>query len=238
MKKGFIEIYDNALPDDVCDSLISLINREEAISSGRAYLTKYNQEVEKKTNEVRTILDKKDETSPYVSAIDMALTETNYTHDSLIRDLDHILKNYIFDYNEKYMVWSSKLNMDLIPSESVESVKKNAEDVDALNDIICRLGYWHIKKYRHPDDGYYAWHTDWGPMPEWIQRQIAVQFYLNDVKEGGETEFYFQKLKIKPKKGTLVIWPVGYTHTHRGLPPISNDKYIISTWLKVKNNFG
>ena len=237
MKEGFIEKYDNAVPDDICDSLIALINREEAIGSGRAYLTKKNQEVEKKVNEVRTILDKKDETSPYVSAIDMALLELNYTHEGLILDLDHIAKHYIFEYNKKYMVWSSELNMDLIPSDSVELVKKNAEDVDLLNDIICRHGYWQIKKYRHPDDGYYAWHTDWGPMSEWIERQLAVFIYLNDVDEGGETEFYFQKLKVKPKKGTMVIWPVSFTHTHKGNNPISNDKYVIQAWYKVKNLF-
>ena len=26
---NFVEIYDNALPDDLCDSLIALFNREE-----------------------------------------------------------------------------------------------------------------------------------------------------------------------------------------------------------------
>ena len=56
-------------------------------------------------------------------------------------------------------------------------------------------------------------------------------FYLNDVKEGGETEFYHQKIKIKPKAGTLVLFPAGFTHTHKGNMPISNDKYIITTWL-------
>ena len=44
--------------------------------------------------------------------------------------------------------------------------------------------------------------------------------YLNTIKVGGETEFLYQKLKIKPKKGLTLIWPTDWTHTHRGL--ISN----------------
>ena len=56
-------------------------------------------------------------------------------------------------------------------------------------------------------------------------------YYLNDVESGGETEFYFQKRSIKPRKGTVVIAPAGFTHTHRGNVPISGDKYIITSWL-------
>ena len=56
-------------------------------------------------------------------------------------------------------------------------------------------------------------------------------FYLNDVAEGGETEFYYQDVKIKPKAGTMVIAPAYFTHTHRGNVPKSNDKYILTSWV-------
>ena len=45
-------------------------------------------------------------------------------------------------------------------------------------------------------------------------RTMAWMVYLNDVEEGGETEFLYQKLKIKPKKGTVVIWPGGVLLTY------------------------
>jgi hypothetical protein len=54
---------------------------------------------------------------------------------------------------------------------------------------------------------------------------------LNDVEEGGETEFYYQDKKIKPKAGRMVIAPSGFTHTHRGNVPTSNDKYILTSWV-------
>ena len=60
-------------------------------------------------------------------------------------------------------------------------------------------------------------------------------FYLNDVEEGGETGFYYQDVEIKPKKGTLVIFPAGFTHLHRGKMPVSNNKYIANFWFLNKN---
>ena len=55
--------------------------------------------------------------------------------------------------------------------------------------------------------------------------------YLNDVEEGGETEFLYQKRKFKPEKGTVMVWPGAYTHLHRGNPPMS-DKYIATGWYQ------
>ena len=54
--------------------------------------------------------------------------------------------------------------------------------------------------------------------------------YLNDIEEGGETEFLYQQLKIKPKRNTGVIWSGGFTHLHRGNPP-SKTKYILTGWF-------
>ena len=75
-----------------------------------------------------------------------------------------------------------------------------------------------------PTQGYHLFHAE---NVNWnlSSRTMAWMVYLNDVEEGGETEFLYQKLKVKPKKGTVLIWPGGYTHLHRGNPPMS-DKYI------------
>ena len=62
-------------------------------------------------------------------------------------------------------------------------------------------------------------------------RVLAWTVYLNDVEEGGETEFLYQQLKIKPKANTAAIWPGGFTYLHRGNPPISETKYILTGWF-------
>ena len=49
--------------------------------------------------------------------------------------------------------------------------------------------------------------------------------------DGGETEFIYQQKRFKAEKGTVLIWPAGYTHMHRGNPPLSN-KYIATGWYQ------
>jgi hypothetical protein len=87
-----------------------------------------------------------------------------------------------------------------------------------------------IQKTR-PSQGYHVWHCEHAAVGVG-ERVMLVILYLNDVEEGGETEFLYQRKRIKPKKGTLLICPAGYTHTHRGNTPFSNDKYILTTWLE------
>ena len=45
-----------------------------------------------------------------------------------------------------------------------------------------------------------------------------------------ETEFLYQKRRIKPETGTLLIWPAGMTHVHRGNTVFTKDKYILTGW--------
>ena len=45
---------------------------------------------------------------------------------------------------------------------------------------------------------------------------------------------YYQKTSIKPTKGTLVVAPAFFTHTHRGNRPESGDKYILTSWLMYR----
>lgn len=61
-------------------------------------------------------------------------------------------------------------------------------------------------------------------------RKLTFIWYLNDVAEGGETEFW-SKYSIKPEAGKLVLFPACWTFPHTGKVPISNDKYIITGWL-------
>ena len=67
------------------------------------------------------------------------------------------------------------------------------------------------------------------------RRILATMMYLNDVDEGGETEFLYQSLRFKPKRGQFLIWPAGFTHVHRGNPPLSGEKYISTSWLENIN---
>jgi len=51
-------------------------------------------------------------------------------------------------------------------------------------------------------------------------------------KIGGETEFLYQSIRIKPVAGRTLIWPAGYTHVHRGNPPIKGEKMYATGWFE------
>ena len=63
---------------------------------------------------------------------------------------------------------------------------------------------------------------------------ILISIYLNDVKEGGETEFLHFSKRVKPKTGRIVIWPAGFPYVHRGNPPLSGEKYILTSWMLLR----
>ena len=85
-----------------------------------------------------------------------------------------------------------------------------------------------------PQRGYHAWHSEDGSLG-CNRRILATMMFLNDVYEGGETEFLYQSLRYKPKRGQFMIWPAGFTHVHRGNPPLSGEKYISTSWLENIN---
>lgn len=84
--------------------------------------------------------------------------------------------------------------------------------------------------------GYHGWHSEYDGSIDGHNRVLSWILYLNDVPEGGETEFLHQSLRIKPKTGTFVIWPAYFTHLHRGNPPISNEKYIMTGWVEISSS--
>jgi len=81
-----------------------------------------------------------------------------------------------------------------------------------------------------PTQGYHVWHHEQG-VGDTANRALAWMVYLNDVEQGGETEFLYQAMRVEPKKGRAVIWPAGLTHPHRGNQPLSGCKYIVTGWF-------
>jgi hypothetical protein len=82
-----------------------------------------------------------------------------------------------------------------------------------------------------PGQGYHIWHYEKDSM-ENRNRILAFILYLNDINEGGETEFLYQKCRIQPKRNRFILWPSSFTHTHRGNPPLKEDKYILTGWVE------
>jgi hypothetical protein len=85
-----------------------------------------------------------------------------------------------------------------------------------------------------PSQGYHSWHIEHSNDRDMCKRVLVYSIYLNTVEEGGETEFLYQSQRVKPLKGRIVIWPAGFPYVHRGNPPLSGEKYIVTSWISYK----
>ena len=76
------------------------------------------------------------------------------------------------------------------------------------------------------------------------QRIYTALGYLNDVEEGGATEFKDLNISIAPKKGSLLVWKNVLSGTtkihpeslHAGRPVTKREKYAFNLWFR-ENKF-
>lgn len=88
----------------------------------------------------------------------------------------------------------------------------------------------------HPDGDYWQTERDRGG-----QRSYTAMAFLNDVKEGGSTDFTSIGLSVEPKPGALLMWnnadengiPNEMT-MHAGTPVKKGVKYIITKWYRTR----
>lgn len=132
-------------------------------------------------------------------------------------------------------------------TDLVVSGKEHWKDVDSI--LFHSLGFalrefkqtYHYFQGPFKDNGYaiqrtepgefYHWHID-GGSHEFAERQLVAVWYLNDVPgPGGETEFLYQEVKVRPEQGKLVLFPPFWTHEHRGCELKEGIKYIATTWV-------
>ena len=85
-----------------------------------------------------------------------------------------------------------------------------------------------------PTEGYHVWHIEHMKGFDNESRAFVFSIYLNDVEEGGETEFLHFSKRIKPKTGRIVIWPAAFPYVHRGNPPLIGEKYLLTSWMMLR----
>ena len=135
---------------------------------------------------------------------------------------DKKVKNTIDSYSiqEDYHVLSSVLH------DAFNQIKSVREGISSYN-----IHYTPFQLQKNiKNEGYFNYHSDDNSFIPENPRVISPIFYLNDVKEGGETHFKYQDFSVKPETGKLVIFPCTWTYYHCGKIPISGDKYIITTF--------
>ena len=122
----------------------------------------------------------------------------------------------VADYNKELQIILNRY-LDIYSFASKVDTFKIVEDVN-------------IQHYK-PTEGYRTFHCERTSKVLDMMRYLVFQTYLNTVEDGGETEFFYQQYKCKAVKGKTLIWPVDWTHTHRGIVSPTEDKYIITGWF-------
>ncbi len=117
---------------------------------------------------------------------------------------------------------------NVIRSPLIECITQYREQYPALKhiDSFGVDDYYNFQKYDGEDDGYKVWHSDAG-SPICSVRVLVWMFYLNNAHSGTEFIHYG---RVDAKVGRCVIWPAGFTHTHRGVIPNKGVKYIVTGW--------
>lgn len=110
-------------------------------------------------------------------------------------------------------------------SSLVDIAIKNYKEIFKIEENIY-IGEPYIL-LRYLKGNSFAQHYDGGTQ---TKRCVSAVFYLNDNYDGGEIEFTNFNLKIKPKAGTLILFPSNYAYKHTAHPVISGIKYSITTW--------
>ena len=190
-KNDFIGIYENALSEDYCKTVIDHFNNVQTINR----LEHEGARPLEKDNQIYFLHTEKDKT--IISSNDFILAGF----------VDQLLKCFN-DYKKQYSILNNGINK-----------------YDLNNDIKIQRTV--------PGEGYHVWHCEASSLAQ-SRRILLVFMYLNTCEEGGETEFLYQHKRIKAKAGTIVIAPASWTHTHRGNPPLSGEKYMINGWIEFK----
>ena len=80
-------------------------------------------------------------------------------------------------------------------------------------------------------EGYHAWHSEWITQPPDDRRFLVWHISLTSHENEGELEFLYQRERIPPKAGRLIIWPAFFPWLHRGNVIRSDkEKHYITGW--------
>ncbi len=137
-----------------------------------------------------------------------------------IRTNSHLNLTKSAEINEEFRLLNNKY-FDLLFSATNYYTNKFIN-----NDPYYFVEHFNILKYQTGQE--YKAHFDGVTR---THRSISPILYLNDDYTGGELEFVFHNVKIKPSPGMLAIFPANYAYSHIAHPVKTGTKYAIVTWL-------
>ena len=199
---------DGALDTDFCESVINRFEEDPRIKAGVSG-----------------------------SGLDETIKKSTDLHLSTVdgwKDIDTAFYDALFPHSREYYSF----------------LKKELGMVSVYGDSLCDSGY-QIQKTS--PEGFYAWHTDdayffvrdtdtvptssnriYQSSVGYERRIYTYIFYLNDVTDGGRTQFRLggdEYYSVTPKAGKLILFPANSFYNHRGEVLNSGVKYLSTGWV-------
>jgi hypothetical protein len=207
----YIYINENSLSTDLCDEIISKFEEEEEKGPGSTF---------------GGIQPKVKDTTDY--NIEENNPKWSRIREALITELINNIQIYASKL-DRPMYHSQPLDISVVTNNPKKNIYKELDFNGLFFETIM------VQKYKS-NTGRYVYHNDFSSESDKKRyRVLTYIYYLNDVEEGGETQFW-DNYKIKPQKGKLVLFPASWTYPHSGLMPLSHHKYIITGWIYQAGN--
>ncbi len=216
---NFIEHYQQAIDADVCEQLINTLNQDKQLYSARV--------------------------QGRINPIDPSIKETYLKPDPalqpLLQQLTQAITSKLTEYCTKYyftiLAGSSLTVGHPVTGEMVKLTRENFEEVGIpqigiMMQQLFRLGGYKLQRHEtenavssfYQSDCYPQQHSD-----DSLHQILSFYIFLNDVEQGGETEFSYQSIQFQPRRGDMLVFPAYYTHAYRNHAPVSNNKYCLSS---------
>jgi hypothetical protein len=122
-------------------------------------------------------------------------------------------------------------------AELLSGLDRYKERYPALDN---NLDYWGVVErfniqHYEPGGGFLTWHCERGEIGA-SGRLLVFMTYLDDVTDGGQTEWEYLGLSVSPEKGLTVIWPSDWMYLHRGVTSPTQSKTIATGWFSFLPN--
>jgi len=203
--QDFVRVYDNIYSEQLCDEIVQEYAESEYIPAAVG-----------------------DQVSPHLRHVDeisLSLPNSNnsYTRQILLTQIRNGIQNVISQYREpfKYFYVENDTGFQLLKYKTGHYYKQHVDifrpvaDQNIINAILdMNLTPEDLLKYHGSG-----------------QPALSCSILLNNDFEGGELGFWDNTFKIKPTKGSVVVFPSNFMYPHQVSKITKGTRYVIVTWL-------
>lgn len=144
-----------------------------------------------------------------------------------VSGVDKVIKELYLSEPEINFKWQPYLeNIKQLVNQEVSTYLKNFKTVTLGNYKYSHAVFWEQNEFKYAPFHYDAEFVYEKEGKDKLRNFLCL-LYLNGNFEGGELIFPLQGKVLKPKAGTLAIFPTSFMFPHMTTPSLGNDRFLI-----------